>query len=200
MRLREIVVPIDPPRDSGSVLRRQPNKLLSLVNTCPLERVRGAPLKSDTLNTPMNRTRFLAVLLAVVTAVFATPRTPAQNDPAFETTARSLVRMEALANQLAAGIAQQVAERGLGSDDMREKIAVSTADSLRRATVCVKRRFFDGAERCELEERILELDGLAARVETAAARLGLYGYLREKLAAYLNERDWLKRQYGLDRR
>jgi hypothetical protein len=148
----------------------------------------------------MNRTRFLAVLLAVVPALWATPRASAQNDPTFETTARSLVRMESLATQLAAGISQQVAERGLGSDDMREQIAVSTADSLRRATTCLKRRFFDGAESSELEERILEIDGLAARVETAGARLGLYGHLREKLAAYLNERDWLKRQFGLDRR
>lgn len=148
----------------------------------------------------MNRTRFFAILLALLTAFCATPPTTAQDDPGFETTARSLVRMQSLAGQLAAGIAQQVAERGLGSDDMREQIAVSTADSLARSTSCLKRRFFDGAERWELEERILELDALAARVETAGARLGLYGHLREKLAAYLNERDWLKRQYGLDRR
>ena len=148
----------------------------------------------------MNRTRFLAILLALVTTVATAPPTTAQPDPVFETAARSLVRMESLAAQLATGIARQVAERGLASDDMREPIAVSAADSLRRSTSCLKRRFFDGAERWELEERILELDALAARVETSGARLGLYGHLREKLAAYLNERDWLKRQYGLDRR
>lgn len=124
----------------------------------------------------------------------------AESDPAFEAAARSLVRLERLACQLASGINQQIQERGISSQDMREEIAVSTADSLQRATTCLKRRFFDGAELTEIEERILELDDLAERVTCAGARIGLYGHLREKLAAYLNERDWLKRQYGLDRR
>jgi hypothetical protein len=141
----------------------------------------------------------LAHFIAIFTLILA-PRAAAQQGPDFETTARSLVRMESLALQLSAGVAQQVAERGLASQDMREEIAVSSADSLRRATVCLKRRFFDGAEPMELEERLLELDVLTERVQTAGARIGLYGHLREKLAAYLNERDWLKRQFGLDRR
>lgn len=148
----------------------------------------------------MKRSSVLSLLVALLALMFATPPATAGDDPAFEATARSLVRLELLSGQLASGISQQVAERGLCSEDMREEIAVSTADSLRRATVCLKRRFFDGAEGTELEERLLELDALADRVTTAGSRLGLYGHLREKLAAYLNERDWLKRQFGLDQR
>lgn len=146
----------------------------------------------------MNRSSVLTLLLASLAFVLPIRPATAGNDPGFEAAARSLVRLELLSGQLAGGIAQQVAERGLCSEDMREEIAVSTADSLRRATVCLKRRFFDGAEGTELEERILELDALAERVTTAGSRLGLYGHLREKLAAYLNERDWLKRQFGLN--
>jgi hypothetical protein len=146
----------------------------------------------------MTTRSFFALLLAALTLPVAAPAS-AQQPPDFETTARSLVRMESLARQLAAGITQQVAERGISSEDMREEIAVSTADSLHRATTCLKRRFFDGADQYELEERLLELDALADRVLTTSGRLGLYGYLRERLAAFLNERDWLKKQFSLDR-
>ena len=146
----------------------------------------------------MNRPTVSTLLSALFTLLLSALPAGAQQDQGFETAARSLARLERLACQLASGITQQVNERGIASEDMREEIAVSTAESLQRATVCLKRRFFDGAESGELQDRILELDQLAERVECAGARLGLYGHLREKLAAFLNERDWLKRQYGLN--
>lgn len=155
-------------------------------------------METRTHLTSMNRSSVLTLLVVSLAFVFTILPAAAADPPSFETTARSLVRLELLSGQLAGGISDQVAERGIASDDMREEIAISTADSLRRATVCLKRRFFDGAESTELEERLLELDALAERVATAGARLGLYGHLREKLAAYLNERDWLKRQFGLN--
>ncbi len=153
----------------------------------------------------MNRRRSFAALIALPFCLAIAPpalhaqaaRTP--KDPHFETTARSLVRLDALARQLADGIARQAGERRVIAEDLRGEIAVSTAGSLRRATTCLKRRFFDGADSHEIEDRVREIDELAERVRTAGARLGLYAHLREKLAAYLNERDWLMRHLGLER-
>ncbi|MFN0126526.1 MAG: hypothetical protein ACKV19_07575 [Verrucomicrobiales bacterium] len=147
----------------------------------------------------MNRRRSLATLMLLAALHALVPLAHAQKDPAFDQTARSLVRLDSLSRQLAVGIARQVAERGIVTDDSREEIAIATAESLHRATSCLKRRFFDGAECDEIEERLLEIDELADRVQASGSRLGLYGYLREKLAAYLNERDWLKRHLGVDR-
>ena len=121
----------------------------------------------------MTRSSFFTLVIAALALLFGSLPSRAQSDPGFEATARSLVRLQQLANQLAAGVAQQVAERGISSQDMREEIAVSAAESLARATSCLKRRFFDGAEAFEIEERILELDALADRVNTAGARLGM---------------------------
>jgi|GEM_PF-3077402 len=148
----------------------------------------------------MSRPALLTVVLAALALLIPLSPARAEEWPQVEPAAQSVVRLESLAGQLAAGITRQVEERGLASEDAREEIAVATAQSLHRATACLKRRLFDGAEPAELEERILELEALSERVRSAGAKIGLYGYLREKLAAFLNERDWLKRHYGLDRR
>jgi hypothetical protein len=148
----------------------------------------------------MSRSTFLRLLVVALPLLLPPATARGEDWPQLEPAAQSLVRLDSLAGQLAAGIAQQVEERGLASDDSREEIAVATARSLHRATTCLKRRFFDGAEPEELVDRIVELDALAERVRSAGAKIGLYGYLREKLAAYLNERDRLKRLYGLDQR
>lgn len=128
----------------------------------------------------------------------AAPFIHAQATVDWETTAKSLVRLEKLSCGLEEGIARQVEERGIASQDGREEIAVAAARSLHRATCVLHRRFFDGAEESEIEERILQMNKLSERLGEASAKIGLYGYLREKLAAFLNERDWLKKQYGLD--
>ena len=54
-------------------------------------------------------------------------------------------------------------------------------------------RFFEGAEPAELEDRVRLVGVLAQRVRAASTRLSLFAFIRETLAKFENELDWLSR-------
>ncbi len=139
------------------------------------------------------------LFLILVTVLFAAvPGLRAQEKWAdVEPIAQSIVRMKSLSRCVVEAIERQVEERGIAGADGREEIAIQTALSLERAICCLERRFFDGADQDEVEERLRLVEALAARVQGSAGRFVLYNTTREKLAALLNEKDWLKSKLGM---
>lgn len=134
--------------------------------------------------------------LLILMATFALSSTPLLSSDwsRIEPLAQSVERAEHHLLTFSQEVRRQLAERAGGGAGGREQILHDTVVGLERVVVCLKQRFFEGADHLEMQDRLQLTEALLARVRGAMARVSLFASTREHLTRFENELAWLRRQ------
>ncbi len=139
----------------------------------------------------------LACLPLSATAQTTTPSTvQATNWNEEEKIATSLEKLLCHSSALGNSYLAQLQDGRGSAEGIREKILYQTVLALHEAVECLKKRFFQAADPAELAERVANVQRLTERARGAADRVSLYGNVRQNLAKFENELDWLKKLTG----